>query len=316
MWNKDASVLRFIALKTSGCKKETVGIYGLSIRIATHKGAQVASQYCPILLVSKKNISNAERECNTGVLNNQRVYPHKSLKKQNLLTNIKREFSRIIIIGDIFMKKIEVIIRPGKFDIVKDALLNMGYPGMTVTVVEGHGNQKGVSESWRGRKYRIYLLSKIKIEITIKDADMEKIVNTITTEAQTGSIGDRISCGEQRSLALKSDDTVWSWGFNGYGQLGDESTTDRSSLVQVRIIKGVVAIARGGYYNLALKSDGPVWTWGDNSQGQLGDGTTTDRTTPGRVNINLGQSVMAPSSQKQWQHQHISSNNSNVRIHR
>ena len=88
------------------------------------------------------------------------------------------------------MKKIEVIIMPEKFDIVKNALLNMGYPWMTVTVVKGHGNQKGISESWRGRKYRVDLLSKMKIEITIKDADVEKIVNTIINEAQTGSIGD------------------------------------------------------------------------------------------------------------------------------
>lgn len=88
------------------------------------------------------------------------------------------------------MKMIEAIIRPEKFDIVKDALLELGYPGMTITEVKGRGNQKGVSEVWRGRKYRVYLLSKIKIEITVKDSDVEKIVNTIINEVQTGSIGD------------------------------------------------------------------------------------------------------------------------------
>ena|SRR3990172_1115780 len=88
------------------------------------------------------------------------------------------------------MKKIEAIIRPEKFDMVKDALLQLGYPGMTVTKVTGHGNQKGISEMWRGRKFRIDLLSKMKIEITAKDDDVEKIVNTIIEESKTGSIGD------------------------------------------------------------------------------------------------------------------------------
>ncbi len=88
------------------------------------------------------------------------------------------------------MKKIEAIIRPEKFDMVKDALLHLGYPGMTITEVKGHGNQKGISEMWRGRRFRIDLISKMKIEITVKDADMEKIVNTIIEESKTGSIGD------------------------------------------------------------------------------------------------------------------------------
>lgn len=88
------------------------------------------------------------------------------------------------------MKKIEAIIRPEKFDMVKDALLHLGYPGMTITDVKGHGNQKGISEMWRGRKFRTDLLSKMKIEIIAKDADVEKIVNAIIEESKTGSIGD------------------------------------------------------------------------------------------------------------------------------
>ena len=88
------------------------------------------------------------------------------------------------------MKMIEAIIRPEKFDIVKDALGELGYSGMTITEVKGHGHQKGINEAWRGRQYRVDLLSKIKIEITAKDNDVEKIVNTIISESQTGSIGD------------------------------------------------------------------------------------------------------------------------------
>ncbi len=88
------------------------------------------------------------------------------------------------------MKKIEAVIRPEKFTIVKDALSVLGYPGMTVTKVTGHGSQKGITEIWRGRRFRVDLLSKIKIEIIIRDIDVEKIVNTIIRESRTGSIGD------------------------------------------------------------------------------------------------------------------------------
>ena len=88
------------------------------------------------------------------------------------------------------MKMIEAIIRPERFTMVKDALSELGYPGMIITEVKGHGRQKGINEMWRGRRFRNDLLSKMKIEITIRDADVEKIVNTIIEESQTGSIGD------------------------------------------------------------------------------------------------------------------------------
>lgn len=88
------------------------------------------------------------------------------------------------------MKMIEAIIRPEKFNIVRDALAELGYPWMTVTEVKGHGHQKGINEMWRGRNYRVDLLTKVKLEITVRDADVEKIVNTIIDESQTGSIGD------------------------------------------------------------------------------------------------------------------------------
>jgi hypothetical protein len=77
--------------------------------------------------------------------------------------------------------------------------------------------------------------------------------------------------------------TVWTWGYNGYGQSGDGTTTDRPTPVQVVGVDSVVAIADGHVHTIALKSDGTVWTWGDNSRGQLGDGTTTGRLTPVQV---------------------------------
>ena len=90
-----------------------------------------------------------------------------------------------------------------------------------------------------------------------------------------------VAGGRYHSLAVKSDGTVWAWGNNWLGQLGDGTTTDRSIPVQVSGLSGVVAVAGGDYHSLAVKSDGTVWAWGDNYHGQLGDGTTTQRPHPG-----------------------------------
>lgn len=90
----------------------------------------------------------------------------------------------------------------------------------------------------------------------------------------------KIAAGHIHSLFLKSDGTVWTVGNNGSGQLGDNSTTDRSTVVQVVVSGGsalsnITAIAGGAAHSIALKSDGTVWTWGDNTYGELGDGSTT-----------------------------------------
>lgn len=88
-----------------------------------------------------------------------------------------------------------------------------------------------------------------------------------------------IAAGGYHSVALRSDGTVWAWGDNYYGQVGDGSTYNRPTPTQVSGLSGVIAVAAGSYYTLAVKSDGTVWAWGQNSDGQLGDGTTTHRTT-------------------------------------
>ncbi len=85
------------------------------------------------------------------------------------------------------------------------------------------------------------------------------------------------------SLAVKSDGTVWAWGSNPDGGLGDGSTTARLTPVRVSGLTGVVAVEAGSDYSLALKSDGTVWAWGGNRRGQLGDGTTLSRLTPAQI---------------------------------
>lgn len=85
------------------------------------------------------------------------------------------------------------------------------------------------------------------------------------------------------SIGLKSDGTVWTWGLNRYGQLGDGTTTWQMYPAQVAGIGSVIAVSAGMYFNAVLTSDGTVWTWGDNQYGQLGDGTTTQRHNPIQV---------------------------------
>ncbi|GAN35190.1 MAG: P-II family nitrogen regulator [Candidatus Brocadia sp. AMX2] len=88
------------------------------------------------------------------------------------------------------MKKITAIVREDRFAMVKDALLDIGYPGMTVTEVKGHGHQKGITEQWRGRTFRTDLLKKMQLEMVVMDKDVEKIVQCIVKEAKTSNIGD------------------------------------------------------------------------------------------------------------------------------
>lgn len=89
-----------------------------------------------------------------------------------------------------------------------------------------------------------------------------------------------IARGDDHSLALDDNGTVWSWGENGSGQLGDGAMTNRSAPFEGTSISDVFAVAGGGNHTLALTGDGKVWAWGDNSNGQLGDGTFLSRTQP------------------------------------
>ncbi|MBU1124733.1 MAG: P-II family nitrogen regulator [Candidatus Omnitrophica bacterium] len=88
------------------------------------------------------------------------------------------------------MKKIEVIIRPEKLEPVRRALSNAGCGGLMIHEIEGHGKQKGVVQQWRGEKYKVELLPKIKIEVVVTDADLQRITQVIIESAKTGEIGD------------------------------------------------------------------------------------------------------------------------------
>ena len=88
------------------------------------------------------------------------------------------------------MKKIEAIIKPFKLDDVKDTLHAIGIQGMTVTEVKGFGRQKGHHEVYRGAEFDVKFIPKVKIEIVVPDALVEKAIDTIIKKAKTGKIGD------------------------------------------------------------------------------------------------------------------------------
>ena len=88
------------------------------------------------------------------------------------------------------LKKIEAIIKPFKLEEVKEALTEVGIEGMTVTEVKGFGRQKGHTEIYRGSEYTVDFLPKIKLEIILAEASVDKAVVAIVKAAKTGKIGD------------------------------------------------------------------------------------------------------------------------------
>jgi len=88
------------------------------------------------------------------------------------------------------MKKIEAIIKPFKLEDVKDALTEAGITGMTVTDVKGYGRQQGHSELYRGAEYIVDFLAKTKLELIVKEEEVDNVVELISSSAKTGKIGD------------------------------------------------------------------------------------------------------------------------------
>jgi nitrogen regulatory protein P-II 1 len=88
------------------------------------------------------------------------------------------------------MKKIEAIIKPFKLEDVKDALVDLDVSGMTITEVKGYGRQQGHTELYRGAEYIVDFLPKIKLELVVREKDLETAISAITTAAKTGKIGD------------------------------------------------------------------------------------------------------------------------------
>ena len=96
-----------------------------------------------------------------------------------------------------------------------------------------------------------------------------------------GNNWQQVSCGYEATAAIKTDGTLWLWGYNNYGQLGNNSINSQSSPIQ--ILGGGInwkQVSQSGYYTLAVKTNGTLWTWGTNINGCLGDNTTVSKSSP------------------------------------
>jgi nitrogen regulatory protein P-II 2 len=112
------------------------------------------------------------------------------------------------------MKLITAVIKPFKLEEVRDALMSIGVQGMTVAEVKGYGRQKGHTEIYRGAEYAVNFLPKLRLDVAVDDAHVDKAIEAITHAAKTGQIGDgkifvttidsavRIRTGETDSNAL------------------------------------------------------------------------------------------------------------------
>ncbi|MBB1271693.1 MULTISPECIES: P-II family nitrogen regulator [Psychromonas] len=88
------------------------------------------------------------------------------------------------------MKMLTAIIKPFKLDEVREAVMGIGIAGVTVSEVKGFGRQKGHTELYRGAEYQVDFLPKVKLEIAVKDDDIERLVEAIVGAANTGKVGD------------------------------------------------------------------------------------------------------------------------------
>jgi|GEM_PF-1034439 len=89
-----------------------------------------------------------------------------------------------------------------------------------------------------------------------------------------------VSCGTYHSIALKTDSTLWVWGYNNYGQLGDGTNTQKNTPTQILNTTPWKIVRAGGSHTVAIKYDSTLWTWGENIFGGLGDGTTSSKNIP------------------------------------
>jgi len=99
----------------------------------------------------------------------------------------------------------------------------------------------------------------------------------------TGRDWTQVAAGNEHSLALKANGSLWAWGSNEFGQLGDGTTIDRHSPAMVGTDQDWIHVVAGNEHSIARKADGTLWAWGLNSYGQLADSTTTNRNSPVRV---------------------------------
>lgn len=153
-------------------------------------------------------------------------------------------------------------------------------PMQKISVSNSHAlsvDMNGSVWAWGGNQYG---------QLGTGSQNVERLVPALVSGITTTVLD--VAAGEGHSMALTSDHKVWTWGFNYYGQLGDNTLVSREVPQEVSGLTNVIAIAAGPQFCLALKGDGTVWSWGYNGGGQLGINSTTDSKVPVQVSVSTG----------------------------
>ena len=130
----------------------------------------------------------------------------------------------------------------------------------------------------------ISLLMVVSMLVSLSLHALVAAAPAITPTATLSMRGIReIAAGGSHSVVIRNDGTLWAWGSNTYGQLGDSTSTDRSTPVQVGTDTNWKSVSAGDFHTVALKTDGTMWAWGRNNDNQLGDNTDTQRNSPVQI---------------------------------
>ncbi|MCL2600077.1 MAG: hypothetical protein FWD88_02720, partial [Treponema sp.] len=154
-----------------------------------------------------------------------------------------------------------------------------------ITVTSGTGTviPGALTGSGTSRSLTVTVTNPGSIQVTVTRPGIESrtaTVQVIVFAIREVAVG---SSGSRHTVAIGRDGTLWAWGNNSDGQLGDGTTTDRHSPVQIGEATNWASVSAGLRYTVAIRGDGSLWAWGSNFNGQLGDGTTINRHSPVRI---------------------------------
>jgi alpha-tubulin suppressor-like RCC1 family protein len=179
----------------------------------------------------------------------------------------------------------------------ESSLIN-GDPNLLNSIIISSPIQVGTANNWKSVSSAVYHKAALKTDGTLwtwgknsqgqlgnGNNDNTNPNNYIPTQVGTASDWKSVSAGSSFNIALKFDGTLWSWGLNNYGQLGDGTTINKYSPIQIGIANNWIVISTYGTSCFAIKIDGTLWAWGYNLNGILGDGTTINKSTPTQIGI-------------------------------